>query len=517
MKILGIKPGHDGSIVFIDDNNLIFSLEAEKNSFPRYSDVSAQLIAQALEMAPSMPDILAIGGWHKQLPITYSNIAVGYYGLENINVREGCFLGEPIKIFSSSHERSHIFMATAMAPSAPIKECIVLVWEGVFGNFYHWREYGKIISRVNVLSEPGARYAALFAIADPNFPDYSVGPNSYPGKLMALSGYAQNEPISKNTRLVVESLLTAESLYPFKKSVYRETELYNCGVHTPKIHNAARYISNQLFQIFYEKAKYLLPQGLPLIISGGCGLNCEWNRYWQECGLFSEVFVPPCANDSGSAIGTAVDAMVYFGKSCQLNWTVYSGAPFIHNTDALSSGWMYRPLDIELIAHNLAQGDIIAWVQGRCEIGPRALGHRSLLASPLLKENKDILNEIKEREEYRPIAPCCLAEDIDQLFEPAIDDPYMLYFSKVKTSALPAITHVDGTARVQSVRSEIEPTLHDLLKAFKSITGYGVLCNTSLNFSGMGFINCTSELLTYCEHKRIKHIVIDNSWYIAPK
>ena len=514
MKILGMKPGHDGSIVFIEDHNLVFSLEAEKDSFPRYVEVSAQLIADALGMAPSIPDVLAIGGWHKELPNSYSGVAAGYFGLGKVQTRDGHLFGNPVKIFSSSHERSHIFVTVAMSPWAPVDECIVLVWEGVIGAFYHWKEYGAKISRIDVMHQPGARYSALFALSDPDFPDHGADPSTeYAGKLMALAGYGNNKNISPDDRAVVDRLLITETLYPFNKAKYRETELYNCGVHTPRLHAAARYITDRLFQIFVDKAKHSLPPGLPLAISGGCGLNCEWNKRWLDCGIFSDVFVPPCVNDSGAAIGTAIDAMVYFGDPCSLAWTVYAGAPFILDTEPEPSAWTRQPLDLNLIARRLDEGEIVAWVQGRYEIGPRALGHRSLLASPLIEGNKEALNRIKEREEYRPIAPCCLCEDLDTLFKPAIDDPYMLYFSKVKTLALPAITHVDGTARVQSVRREIEPTLHQLLKEFKTITGYGVLCNTSLNFKGGGFINRTSELLIYCEAKKINQMVIEDLWY----
>ncbi|MGH3803217.1 MAG: carbamoyltransferase C-terminal domain-containing protein, partial [Pseudonocardiaceae bacterium] len=125
----------------------------------------------------------------------------------------------------------------------------------------------------------------------------------------------------------------------------------------------------------------------------------------------------------------------------------------------------------------------------------------------------ELLNTIKGRESYRPIAPCCLYEELDRWFDPPIDDPYMLYFTTVRTKALPAITHVDGTARVQSVRERDVPALHHLLRAFAARTGYGVLCNTSLNYRGRGFINTMSELLAYCELAGIQEIVVDDVWH----
>ena len=514
MKILAINSGHDGSIAFIEDGKLIFSIEAEKDSFPRYSEISAQLMVEALDMAPNLPDIVAIGGWHKHLANIYSGIASGYFGLQSIETHNGHFFGKSVKIFSSSHERSHIFMAVGMAPWAPIEECIILVWEGVIGTFYHWKDYGAKILPFPVLSQPGARYSALFALGDPRFPDSNADPqNDYSGKLMALAGYSKDNKISEKDRVVIEKLLNFKTMYPFDKASLRQSEMYNCGVHTKKMHDAARYINDQIFQIFYNKAKNSLPHNLPLVISGGCGLNCDWNQRWRECGLFSKVFVPPCTNDSGSTIGTAIDAMAFYGEPCRLDWSVYAGAPFLLDTDPNPYIWRRQPLNLDSIAFRLSKGDVFAWVEGRYEIGPRALGHRSLLASPIISQSKDILNNMKEREEYRPIAPCCLYEDLNDWFEPVIDDPYMLYFSKVTTSALPAVTHVDGTARVQSVRMETNPTLYRLLQEFKIITGYGVLCNTSLNFKGVGFINRISELIDYCDAKHINEFVVDNSWY----
>jgi hydroxymethyl cephem carbamoyltransferase len=156
---------------------------------------------------------------------------------------------------------------------------------------------------------------------------------------------------------------------------------------------------------------------------------------------------------------------------------------------------------------------VVAWVQGRAEIGPRALGHRSLLASPLKAENKDVLNEIKLREPYRPVAPACLLEELPRWFEDAREDPYMLFFARVKTDALPAVTHVDRTARVQSVGPDGDPRFRALLQAQSRRTGYGVLCNTSLNYKGFGFINRSADLFFYCERRSIDHAVVGDAWY----
>jgi hydroxymethyl cephem carbamoyltransferase len=170
---------------------------------------------------------------------------------------------------------------------------------------------------------------------------------------------------------------------------------------------------------------------------------------------------------------------------------------------------------MEKLARRIFDGGVVAWVQGRYEIGPRALGHRSLLASPLIANNRRRLNEIKHREDYRPVAPCVLADEVDRWFDAASSDPYMLYFARVLTDRLPAVTHVDGTARIQAVDEIGDAALKDLLRAFRCISGVGVLCNTSLNFRGHGFLNRMSELIEYCSQTGITDIVVDGDWYTS--
>jgi hydroxymethyl cephem carbamoyltransferase len=516
-RILAMKPGHDGSIAYIEDGKLLFCLEAEKDSFPRYDSIHPTLVEQAMAMAPAPPDVVAVGGWHKQIAHWYTSVGSGYFGPDTFTIDSGSFCGQPVTRFSSTHERSHIYMATAMAPAALVEECVVLVWEGVFGAFYHWRDYGRSITRNHVMHAPGARYSGLYAIADEHHRDDDPQPrHEYAGKLMALAAYAQHGDINPAEKNCVDRLLAndrIEDFYPFRKAAYADTPVYNIGVHTPVLHQAARYLTDRIFDTFLEAAKTSMPGGLPLLISGGCGLNCEWNRRWRQCGHFSDVFVPPCTNDSGSAIGTAADAQTQLGGPCRIDWDVYAGADLIDDLGQDHPGWQRAHLDLPTVAELLENGEIVAWATGRCEIGPRALGHRSLLASPLLPEMKDRLNAIKRRENYRPIAPICRHEELDLWFDNACEDPYMLGFADVRTPALRAVTHVDGTARVQSVRATQEPVVHSLLTEFQRRTGYGVLCNTSLNHHGTGFINRRHDLLRYCEEKGIHHAIANNDHY----
>jgi hydroxymethyl cephem carbamoyltransferase len=512
---MGLKPGHDGSVAFIEDGTLVFSIEGEKDSFPRNSKVTVPLLLQAMEMAPASPDVIAMGGWGKYLPGLATNLGAGYFGVTPGAGRDGRFFGQRVTLFSSSHERSHLYVAASMAPNAPLEECVILVWEGAIGALYHWQAYGELITKQHVLTEPGARYAALFALADRAFPDLGSEPRlEDAGKLMALAAYSDDEEPTDEAITTVEALLAQATFFPaFHKQCYRHSPLYNCNVDDPLFHRAARYLTDRLFEIFRDVAEREMPRRLPLLISGGCGLNCEWNTRWREGDFFTSVFVPPCTNDAGSAIGTAVDAACFSGEPCSLRWSVYSGAPFCEDTVPNTETWSAQPLDFHALADALMTGRVVAWVQGRYEIGPRALGHRSLLASPLSCVSRQLLNEIKERQPYRPIAPCCAVEELGRWFEDTSEDPYMLYLTKLKTDKLPAITHVDGSARVQSVNAEQQPRLYSLLEAFRGISGYGVLCNTSLNFRGHGFLNSMSELTAYCEMKGISDFVVGDAWY----
>ncbi len=288
------------------------------------------------------------------------------------------------------------------------------------------------------------------------------------------------------------------------------------GVDTPLFWDAARHLSDTIFSEFESQAVELFGASkLSLVISGGCGLNCEWNERWRRSDVFSSVFVPPCANDSGSAIGNAVDALVALGEPCRLQWSVYAGAEFEIDEPPPSSHWRCTELDVQELAQKLSDGEIVAWIQGRAEIGPRALGHRSILASPLDATMRERLNALKGRERYRPIAPCCRESELPSWFSITTRDPFMLFFADVVSDRLPAVTHADNTARVQSVNSSDNERLDDPLGAMARQVGCGVLCNTSLNFTGRGFINRASDLTAFCAQRSINTFVINDACYQA--
>ncbi|WP_033634401.1 carbamoyltransferase C-terminal domain-containing protein, partial [Serratia marcescens] len=238
------------------------------------------------------------------------------------------------------------------------------------------------------------------------------------------------------------------------------------------------------------------------------------NTKWKETNLFSEVFIPPVANDSGVAIGTAIDAQFYFSGNPKIEWGVYSGLDFRVDNTFCSEKYDVYNVDNVQVADMLANDLILGWINGKYEIGPRALGNRSILAAPFQESTRVRLNEIKQREQFRPIAPVCLLEDAEKWFGCNNESPYMLFTHRARTEVLAAVTHVNGTARIQTVTSATNKNLHELLSAFKNQTGYGVLCNTSLNFNGKGFINNINDLAAYVHEHHLDGFVVEGHAYL---
>jgi hydroxymethyl cephem carbamoyltransferase len=517
MLVIGTNPGHDGALVVVKDRQLLFCLESEKDSFPRHQKVTPMSTLAGMERAGETPDVIAFGGQMKERG-WFANkgpnrtLGAGYLGSRAVSRREATFWGKRVTFFSSSHVRSHIMMAAGMAPPDDAELRAVLVWEGGDGSFYLLDRRWEVVREIPVLTFPGARYKFLYAVADPQFKDWVWDAGAdVAGKLMALAAHGDSATADGGVRSAVERIL--DPSLGLSKGEYRDCPFYNSGIESPETKVAASLMQDRLFEIFARAAQKEIPPDIPLYISGGCGLNCDWNTMWRQLGHFSSVFVPPCANDSGSALGTTLDALHTLTGDPRVTWDVYCGLEFERDFEPSSEKWARRPMREAEVADALASGRVVAWVQGRWEMGPRALGNRSLLAEPFDREMLDRLNHIKKREGYRPVAPCCRIEDASKVFDTDFHDPYMLYFRMVKSPGLKAVTHVDGSARAQTVTKESNKALHDLLSAFAERHGVGVLCNTSLNYKGLGFINRMSDLALYCEEQGVSDMVVGETWF----
>ncbi|NLU71713.1 carbamoyltransferase [Streptomyces sp. HNM0575] len=234
-----------------------------------------------------------------------------------------------------------------------------------------------------------------------------------------------------------------------------------------------------------------------LSYAGGVALNCVANRRIREEGPFEQVFVQPAAGDSGGAIGAA--AMVHHSLTGEFEPRRLTDVKLGPRGDTgRTRGWLRRagvPYSdftgdeaglLDRTAALLADGAVVGWYQGRMEFGPRALGARSILADPRDAQMRDRINAlVKKREAFRPFAPAVVEERCEEFFELAEPSPFMLDTTTVRRGAdLPAITHVDGSARVQTVNSAQDARFHGLLSAFGRRTGFPILLNTSFNMRG---------------------------------
>jgi carbamoyltransferase len=241
-----------------------------------------------------------------------------------------------------------------------------------------------------------------------------------------------------------------------------------------------------------------------LTMAGGVALNCVANTRLAAEGPFDELWVQPAAGDAGTALGGALHLAQVFGEPAAPMPSADLGRSFTDDELAIwldSAHIRYeRPPDVATaVAEALAADAIVAWFQGRSEFGPRALGHRSLLAHPGHAGNLDRLNAVKGREQFRPIAPMVLTERAGELFTRGpIPSPYMLFVHDVVPhwrERIPAVVHVDGTARIQTVDRDTEPLLARLLERFAELTGLPTVVNTSLNTAGRPMVDDPRDAL----------------------
>jgi len=240
-----------------------------------------------------------------------------------------------------------------------------------------------------------------------------------------------------------------------------------------------------------------------LTLAGGVALNCVANSRIAREGPFRRVWVQPAAGDAGTALGGALLLSAATGDEPEPMTGADLGRDW---SDAELGAWLKtaavpfeRPPDIAAtVARALAGNAVVAWFQGRSEYGPRALGHRSLLAHPGHAGNLERLNDVKGREQFRPVAPMVLADRAADIFDGPLPSPYMLFVHDVAPDwrdRVPAVVHVDGTARIQTVDPAAEPLLARMLTEFEQLTGLPVVVNTSLNTAGRPMVDDPRDAL----------------------
>ena len=293
-----------------------------------------------------------------------------------------------------------------------------------------------------------------------------------------------------------------------------------------------------------------------LCLSGGVALNCVANGKIEELGIFDNIYIQPASGDAGGSLGAALainhmyfDSNRNYSKDYDLMRGSYLG-PYFSDKEILITNKKHKAvyehevsfekLSVK-VAKLISEGNVIGWFQGRSEFGPRALGNRSILADPRNPEMQKKLNlKIKYREGFRPFAPSVLEEDYCQFFEGETVSPYMLLVKKIqekiklnvhqgywklnywdklytKRSKLQSITHVDFSARIQTVSKKTNPRYWGLINQFKKITGVGVLVNTSFNVRGEPIVNSPEDAFKCFMNTEMDYLVIENFLYEKKK
>ncbi len=323
-------------------------------------------------------------------------------------------------------------------------------------------------------------------------------------KIMAMASYGSPSAIDEFRQLVRpdgDGGFTVETIdwNAFAK------RLYDGEAWTPEHADLASTVQTRLEEMVLDLATWVHDQtgDKVLTMAGGTALNCVANSRLQEEGPFEKIWVQPAAGDAGTALGAAMYVAHQLGEAVQPITGADLGRGF--DDDDLEA-WLTtaqvpyeRPDDVaEAVADVLAANGIVAWFQGRSEYGPRALGHRSLLAHPGYAANLERMNDVKGREQFRPVAPMVLESRAHEIFRGPLPSPYMLFTHRVADEwheRIPAVVHVDGSARVQTVNDQTEPLVARMLTKFADRTGVPVVVNTSLNTAGRPMVDDPRDAL----------------------
>lgn len=449
------------------------------------------------------------------------------------------------KIAQIEHHLSH--MSSSFFPS-PFDEAAILSIDG-FGDFVSTKwGYGtgkkiKVLGQVEFPHSVGIFYTALTQYL--GFRNYG---DEY--KVMGLAAYGKPRFESEFRQIIVPDFhkgfqinldyfihhsqgieMNWDDGAPTQSLSFSRKleELFGPARHpeepiTDRHRDLAASLQNAFEEVYFHLLNqlYLQTKSINLCLAGGCAFNSLANGKICAQTPFQNIFVQPAAGDAGTAIGSALyEQHAILGKSHRFRMDhVYLGPRFddseiknVLNATALPFQELDENEMIEFTADALANGKIVGWFQGRMEYGPRALGNRSLLADPRRPEMKNILNErIKHREEFRPFAPSILREEIREYFEETQPEPFMTSVRTVKTEKrklIPAVTHVDGTARLHTVDREINPKYWKLIHAFKQITGIPLLLNTSFN-ENEPIVSTPQEALECFQRTDMDYLAIEN-------
>lgn len=473
-----------------------------------------------------------------------------------------------LKLLFPEHHLSHA--ASAFYPS-PFEEAAILTIDGVgeWATTTICKGKGKqieILKQLNFPHSVGLLYSAFtyylgFKVTSGEYKLMGLAPYGDPGaeqtkqfvsiikeKLVKIyddgSIYLDQQYFNYSVGLRMVKDKKFETLFGFKRrSEEDELTQQHCNLAL-----AIQQVTEEIVLKLAAHAKAITGSN-NICLSGGVALNCVANGKLQNTKLFAKIFIQPASGDAGGAVGSALAAHhIYFEKERTISSAMdamkgsYLGPSFsadeieatIQQYKAVATAFNNRNELNRIVAAHISEGNVVGWFQGRMEFGPRALGNRSIIADPRNPEMQKKLNlKIKYREGFRPFAPAVLAEDAKDYFELNTASPYMLLVQSVKKklqypvpenyhqlnlsdklyfqrSTLPAITHIDYSARVQTVHKETNEAFYHLLTAFKQQTGCAVLINTSFNVRGEPVV-CTPQEAYQCFMRtEMDYLVIEN-------
>ena len=418
----------------------------------------------------------------------------------------------------TQHHRSH---AAGCFYQSNFDESLVISFDGGgndgFFKIYHAERSTGLTELKNVDLDLGSSYMYLgHYFADVKLEEDYVAPVVYPGKILGLQSYGTSRPeweasfrkyyFDRNYENAAK-VLSAEIGVEFSK----HNRL------TGKIaYDVAATLQKVFEDITFESIDSTVNEysHLPLCVTGGCALNIVFNtklRYRYN----RSVFVGPNPNDCGLAVGMLADLLK---PATPIECTYLGSESFDkHLLPRLLESYEGKKLSIQELAQEIVDGKIVGVIQGRSEHGPRALGNRSIICNPLIHDMKDKLNaKVKHREWYRPFAPIVRLEDVSEYFEWNEESRWMSFCVNVKEQyrdVIPAVVHIDNTARVQTVTREQNPRMYELLTEFKKLTGIGVLVNTSFNVDGKPILSTYMDGLTVLENTELDAVYIENFYF----
>ena len=460
----GVAAGtHDGSIAVVKDNDILFASHTERYSRKKNDPhLDSQLLRRALRYG--QPDVIY---WYenpykKALRKLWAGQPDKWMNPRDYLSNYGIY-GD---IKYGNHHKSH---AAAGFATSKFDSSAVLVIDAI-GEFtttsislYSADEGGKISGKT-LRSRIYPQSLGLFysAITD----RVQLKPNEDEYILMGMSAYGEPRHADE-----MRDMLRAN--FNFHRGC---ANFFPQADHFDLAASAQKVYEEEFIKLL--NTTETLTKSKNLVLMGGCALNCLANRHVHK--FFQNVWVMPNPGDAGSSIGA-----IAAGEMQMLNWeTPYLG-------EEIEGKYPVKQIMEELLENN-----IVGVANGKAEFGPRALGNRSLFANPTGQEMKDLVNKIKQRQEFRPFAPVILQEDVHKHFyvEKGFESPYMQYIVRAKDpKKYPAIVHKDGTSRVQTVTREQHAGLYRLLKQWKKHTGIPMLLNTSLNIKGEPMVNSRKD------------------------